>query len=74
MAVGVEFVIEKLAKAHDLSRFDCGKEALNLWLRRFAWMKVQNDAARVYIAHRRDRVVVRLSRPHCRQRKPDGSS
>ena len=58
MAAGAEFVIEKLAKDHDLSRFDCGKEALTLWLKRFAWINVQNDAARVYVAHRRDRVVV----------------
>jgi len=58
MATSAEFVIEKLAKDHDLSRFDCGKEALNLWLKRFAWINVQNDAARVYVAHRRDRVVV----------------
>ena len=53
-----EFVIEKLAKEHDLSRFDCGNDALNLWLKRFAWTNVQNDSARVYVAHRRDQVVV----------------
>ena len=58
MAAGAEFVIEKLAKSHDLSHFDCGNEALNLWLKRFAWVNVQNDAARVYVAHRRDQVVV----------------
>jgi GNAT superfamily N-acetyltransferase len=58
MAANAEFVIEKLAKDHDLSRFDCGNEALNIWLKRFAWINVQNDAARVYVAHRRDRVVV----------------
>ena len=32
--------------------------ALNLWLKRFAWTNVQNDAARVYVVHRRDQVVV----------------
>jgi len=53
-----EFVIEKLAKAHDLSHFDCGNDALNLWLSRFAWTNVQNDASRVYVAHRRDQIVV----------------
>ena len=41
-----------------MSRFDCGNDALNLWLKRFAWANVQNDSARVYVAHRRDRVVV----------------
>ena len=58
MGTSAEFVIEKLTKDHDLSRFDCGNEALNLWLKRFAWTNIQNDAARVYVAHRRDRVVV----------------
>jgi GNAT superfamily N-acetyltransferase len=58
MAANAEFVIENLAKDHDLSRFDCGNEALNLWLKRFAWTNVQNDAARVYVAHRGDQVVV----------------
>lgn len=57
MAMSAEFVIEALSKDHDLSRFDCGNEALNLWLRRFAWVNVQNDAARVYVAHRRDQIV-----------------
>jgi GNAT superfamily N-acetyltransferase len=58
MSANAEFVIEKLAKDHDLSRFDCGNEALNIWLKRFAWINVQNDAARVYVAHRRDQVAV----------------
>lgn len=58
MATAAEFVIEKLSKDHDLSRFDCGNDALNLWLKRFAWANVQNDSARVYVAHRRDGVVV----------------
>src|SRR5450759_3253453 len=58
MATVAEFVIEKLSNDHDLSRFDCGNDALNLWLKRFAWANVQNDSARVYVAHRRDRVVV----------------
>src|ERR1035437_5838641 len=58
MATVAEFVVEKLSKDHDLSRFDCGNDALNLWLKRFAWANVQNDSARVYVAHRRERVVV----------------
>src|ERR1039458_408661 len=57
MASIAEFVVEKLSKDHDLSRFDCGNGALNLWLKRFAWANVQNDSARVYAAHRHDRVV-----------------
>ena len=58
MAAVAEFVIEKLSKDHELSRFDCGNDALNLWLKRFAWANVQNDSARVYVAHRRDGVAV----------------
>jgi GNAT superfamily N-acetyltransferase len=53
-----EFLIEKLSKAHDLSRFDCGNEALNVWLKRYAWTNVQNDSARVYVLHRRDGIVL----------------
>jgi hypothetical protein len=53
MVSGAGFVIEKLAHGHDLSRFDCGNEALNVWLKRFAWTNVQNDTARVYVAHGR---------------------
>ena len=52
------YVIEKLSKAHDLSRFDCGNEALNVWLKRYAWTNVQNDSARVYVLHRRDGIVL----------------
>lgn len=58
MARSADFLIEKLDKNHDLKRFDCGNEALNQWLKRFAWANVQNDSARVYVTHRRDRVVV----------------
>ena len=57
MAPGAECIIEKLSKSHDLSRFDCGNEALNIWLKRFAWTNVQNDSARVYVIHQRDDVV-----------------
>jgi len=55
---GTEYVIEKLAKTHELNLFDSGNGALNLWLKRFAWINVQNDSARVYVAHRNDNVVV----------------
>jgi GNAT superfamily N-acetyltransferase len=58
MATSPDFVVERLAKDHDFSRFDCGNEALNIWLKRFAWTNVQNDAARVYVAHRRDQIAV----------------
>jgi GNAT superfamily N-acetyltransferase len=53
-----EFIIEKLTKVHDLSSFDCGTASLNEWLQRFAWQNQQADAAKVYVAHHRDNVVI----------------
>jgi hypothetical protein len=58
MGAAAPYVIEKLTKDHDLSRFDCGKESLNVWLKRFAWTNAQNDSARVYVAHRRGGIIV----------------
>jgi GNAT superfamily N-acetyltransferase len=52
-----EFIIEGLAKVHDLSSFDCGTPSLNEWLQRFAWQNQQADAAKVSVAHHRDNVV-----------------
>lgn len=52
-----EFLIEPLAKGHDLSQFDCGTSSLNDWLHRFAWINQQADSARVYVAHRWDNAV-----------------
>jgi GNAT superfamily N-acetyltransferase len=51
------FGIEKLTKDHDLSSFDCGKPALDDWLRRFALTNQQSDSARTYVLHRAGRVV-----------------
>jgi GNAT superfamily N-acetyltransferase len=47
-----------MARSHDIGPFDCGIDSLNIWLKRFAWTNIQNDSARVYVAHRRDSVVV----------------
>jgi GNAT superfamily N-acetyltransferase len=49
--------IEKLSKAHDLSTFDCGKESLNTWLKRYALTNQQSDSAQTYVVHR-DGVVI----------------
>lgn len=57
MAGNPEYVVEKLSRTHEPGSFDCGRESLNTWLRRYAWTNVQNDSARVYVAHRRDNVV-----------------
>ena len=53
-----EFIIEGLTKVHDLSSFDCGTPSLNEWLQRFARQNQQADAAKVYVAHHRDNIVV----------------
>jgi predicted N-acetyltransferase YhbS len=58
MASGPAYVIEKLSGEHDLGAFECGNAALDVWLKRFARTNVQNDSARVYVAHRGDRLVV----------------
>lgn len=50
-------VVEKLAKHHDLSSFECGKPSLDDWLRRFALTNQQNDSARTYVLHRAGKVV-----------------
>jgi predicted N-acetyltransferase YhbS len=58
MAAGPDYIIEKLSPAHDLTAFDCGNAALDMWLKRFARTNVQNDSARVYVAHRGNNLVV----------------
>lgn len=49
--------IEKLSKDHDTSQFNCGKPALDDWLRRFALTNQNSDAARTYVLHRAGRAV-----------------
>src|SRR5262245_59656061 len=43
-------MIEKLTRHHDVDRFDCGNEALNRFLIRYALQSQQCDAATVYLA------------------------
>jgi GNAT superfamily N-acetyltransferase len=45
--------VEKLTKSHDVSAFDCGNEALNDWLKRYALVNVLSDAVQTYVVHRR---------------------
>jgi GNAT superfamily N-acetyltransferase len=49
--------VEVLDQHHDLSAFDCGKLALDDWLKRFAWLNQRIDAARTYVVHRGSVVV-----------------
>lgn len=46
-----------LLKAHKLESFDCGHEALNEYLRRFAFQNHQSGLARTYVAARGKRVL-----------------
>ncbi len=43
------FAIEKLARHHNVDDFDCGEEALNRFLTRFALAKQQANASQTYI-------------------------
>jgi GNAT superfamily N-acetyltransferase len=60
-ATGSLLASEKLTKDHNLSSFDCGKAPLNDWLKRFALVNQQSDAARTYIVQRAGRVVAYYS-------------
>jgi predicted N-acetyltransferase YhbS len=46
-----------LTQLHDTGSFDCGVEALNEYLRRYALLNHQNRAARTYVALRENRLV-----------------
>lgn len=49
--------IEKLDSTHDATPFECGKPALDDWLKRYALTNQKTGAAVTYVTHR-DRVVV----------------
>lgn len=48
---------EPLTAAHRAEHFDCGKAALDTFLKRFALINQQNGTARTYVAHRSGEVV-----------------
>lgn len=49
--------IEKLLPIHEVESFDCGKEPLNGFLKRFALINQRNGSSLTYIARRGRRVV-----------------
>ena len=49
--------IEKLARQHVIESFDCGREALNRYLVRYAWSNQQANAAQTYLALAEEEVV-----------------
>lgn len=46
-----------LSSFHEMDGFDCGVEALNAYLKRFAYINNQNGSARTYVALRGNHVV-----------------
>jgi GNAT superfamily N-acetyltransferase len=51
------FRIEKLHRAHNVERFDCGKDALNRFLTRFAFQNQQANASQTYVALNGNEIV-----------------
>jgi len=49
--------IEKLARHHAVESFDCGQEALNRFLVRFAWGNQQAQASQTYLGLNEDAVI-----------------
>jgi GNAT superfamily N-acetyltransferase len=49
--------VERLTAEHDVRQFDCGKQSLNDWLKRFALANDRSDASRTYVVHSSSTVV-----------------
>jgi GNAT superfamily N-acetyltransferase len=49
--------VERLAAGHDLTAFDCGIEALDVWLKRFALPNQAAGTSRTYVVARGPTVV-----------------
>jgi GNAT superfamily N-acetyltransferase len=49
--------IEKLQRGHPVDEFDCGREALNRFLHRYAFQNQQAEASQTYIALANDAVA-----------------
>ena len=53
--------IEKLRRDHYVDLFDCGQEALNRFLVRYAFQNQQAEASQTYVALVGDEVRINLS-------------
>ncbi len=53
--------VEKLAATHDVDSFECGKEPLDRFLKRFALANQQADGARTYVVCRGATVIAYYS-------------
>ncbi len=49
--------VEKLSAKHDAAGFDCGEDALNSYLKKFAYVNQQGDAAQTYVVCRVRQIV-----------------
>jgi len=49
--------VEKLRPDHPIESFDCGREELNRYLLRYAWMNQQAGAAQTYVGLADDTIV-----------------
>jgi len=50
--------VEKLTKSQDVDEFDCGKELLNRYLKRFALINQKSGGSQTYVACRGEGVLV----------------
>ena len=53
--------VEILDETHDVDAFECGKQALDHFLKRFALSKQRADSARTYVVCRRSAVIAYYS-------------
>jgi len=54
-----------IEKQHDCGAFDCGQEALNAYLRRYALQNHHSGAARTYVAANDKASAIHLARLQC---------
>lgn len=53
----IPFRIQKLQRTHNVEDFDCGREALNRFLIRYALQNQQAGASQTYVALRGDEII-----------------
>jgi GNAT superfamily N-acetyltransferase len=53
----MKYLIEKLRADHQTDLFDCGTEALNRYLARFAWQNQRADSSQTYLALMGEHIV-----------------
>lgn len=51
----------KLIRTDNATDFDCGKQSLNKWLRKFAWQNQQGGTSVTYIVHTEQKILAYYS-------------